>query len=321
MTINQLTYQLCKIFLAVFKLRNASQAATELGISNSAISRALASLREMYDDPLFVRTQSGFCPTQKAVEISQTMVEIVQLFRKMDKQHSKFDPFTSEGAFELRVYDEFCFPTLKVINEKLLPRAPKMRFNTRILSHNCIPELINGEVDFAIVYEGFGDLRLNYECFAETSDIYLFGRTGHPLFTQKKFSIDDISKYPLLEIDNYSDVACPLLVGVCEEKGLQMQVSNYTESLAAAFRLLMSTDSVAVVCNQFTRQYSKLVPGVSYMTLSRQVINRIKKMRSAERPIGNYIVYGNTNQSPAFDWVKRELKKGLSEEWQTALNE
>lgn len=143
MTINQLTYQLCKIFLAVFKLRNASQAATELGISNSAISRALASLREMYDDPLFVRTQSGFCPTQKAVEISQTMVEIVQLFRKMDKQHSKFDPFTSEGAFELRVYDEFCFPTLKVINEKLLPRAPKMRFNTRILSHNCIPELIN----------------------------------------------------------------------------------------------------------------------------------------------------------------------------------
>lgn len=190
MTINQLTYQLCKIFLAVFKLRNASQAATELGISNSAISRALASLREMYDDPLFVRTQSGFCPTQKAVEISQTMVEIVQLFRKMDKQHSKFDPFTSEGAFELRVYDEFCFPTLKVINEKLLPRAPKMRFNTRILSHNCIPELINGEVDFAIVYEGFGDPRLNYECFAETSDIYLFGRTGHPLFTQKKFSID-----------------------------------------------------------------------------------------------------------------------------------
>lgn len=78
---------------------------------------------------------------------------------------------------------------------------------------------------------------------------------------------------------------------------------------------------MAVVCNQFTRQYSKLVPGVSYMTLSRQVINRIKKMRSAERPIGNYIVYGNTNQSPAFDWVKRELKKGLSEEWQTALNE
>jgi len=44
-------------------------------------------------------------------------------------------------------------------------------------------------------------------------------------------------------------------------------------------------------------------------------------MRSAERPIGNYIVYGNTNQSPAFDWVKQELKKGLTEEWQKALNE
>jgi len=321
MTINQLTYQLCKIFLAVFKLKSASQAATELGISNSAISRALTSLREMYDDPLFIRTQSGFCPTQKAVEISQTMVEIIHLFRKLDKQHSKFDPFTSEGAFELRVYDEFSFPTLKVINERIRPRAPKMRFNIRILSHNCIPELINGKVDFAVVYEGFGDPRLNYECFAETSDIYLFARKGHPLFEQKKFSINDISEYPLLEIDNYSDVTCPLLVGVCEEKGLKMQVAHYTESLAAAFRMLMATDSVAVVCNQFTRLYSKLVPGISYMTLPRQVIRRIKKIRSAERPIGNYIVYGNTNQFPAFDWVKQELKAGLGEEWQKALSE
>ena len=57
------------------------------------------------------------------------------------------------------------------------------------------------------------------------------------------------------------------------------------------------------------------------MTLPRQVIRRIKKIRSAERPIGNYIVYGNTNQFPAFDWVKQELKAGLGEEWQKALSE
>lgn len=195
-----------------------------------------------------------------------------------------------------------------------------MRFNIRILSHNCIPELINGEVDFAVVYEGFGDPRLNYECFAETSDIYLFGRTGHPLFTQKKFSIDDISKYPLLEIDNYSDVACPLLVGVCEEKGLQMQVSNYTESCSRIPAPYVYRFGGGRLQSIYTPVF-QTVPGVSYMTLPRQVINRIKKMRSAERPIGNYIVYGNTNQSPAFDWVKQELKKGLSEEWQKALNE
>lgn len=51
------------------------------------------------------------------------------------------------------------------------------------------------------------------------------------------------------------------------------------------------------------------------------MIRRIKKIRSAERPIGNYIVYGNTNQFPAFDWVKQELKAGLGEEWQKALSE
>lgn len=321
MSISQLNYQLCKVFLAVYRLKSASQAATELGLSNSGVSRALASLREMFADPLFIRTLSGFCPTQKAIEIAPTMIEIVQLFRRIDKQYSKFNPYTSEGAFELRVYDEFCFPTLKVIRERIQPQAPKMKFDVRILSHNCIPELVSGEVDFAVVYEGFGDHRLNFECFAETSDIYLFGRSGHPLFEKKKITEADISEYPLLEIDNYSDVSCPLLVDVCGEKGLQMKVATYTESLASAFRLLAATDSVAVVCNQFTRQYSKMIPEVSYMKLPKGIMNRIRKMRSTERTIGNYIVYGNTNQSPAFNWVLQELKEGLKEEWNQALEE
>lgn len=321
MTLNQLNYQLCKIFLAVYKQRSATQAAADLHISNSAVSRAIAALREMYGDPLFVRTLNGFCPTQKATEISHTMVEIVQLFRKMDKNHNQFNSENSEGLFELRVYDEFCYPTLKVIKERILPKAPLMHFNVRILSQNCIPELISGEVDFAVVYEGFGDDRLNYECFAETRDIYLLGRAGHPLFCQKHLSVDDISKYPLLEIDNYSDVECPLLVGICEEKGLQMRVSHYTESLSAALRILMFSDCVSVVCNQFTRQYSKLIPGIAYTKLPKPIMNRIKKIRSGKRAIGNYIVYGNANRSPAFEWVKKELKEGLSECWQNALKE
>lgn len=319
MTIEQLNYQLCKVFLAVFKTRSASQAATELGLSNSAVSRALASLRSMYDDPLFIRTQTGFNPTEKAADIAPRIVELVSLFRKIDKQHSKFDPFSSEGSFDIRAYDEFSYPTLKVIKERIQPKVPKMRFNLRVLSYNCIPELINGTVDFAVAYEGFGDERLNFECFAETGDIYLFARTGHPLLQKKNFSLEEVSEFPLLEIDNFSDVSCPLLVDLCEQKGLPMKVDIYTESLSSALRLLSESDCVTVVCNQFTRQFSQMVSGVSYIKLPMPIMRRVRKMRSVTRPIGNYLIYGNANRSQAFEWVKKELKEGLHEEWVKAL--
>lgn len=66
MNINQLSYHHIKVFLAVYRHRSASVAGCELGLTNSAISRALSNLRAMFDDDLFIRTAAGFVPTERA---------------------------------------------------------------------------------------------------------------------------------------------------------------------------------------------------------------------------------------------------------------
>ena len=81
-----------KVFLAVFRHRNASAAAHELGLTNSNISRALANLRTMFDDELFVRTFNGFVPTERAVALSEQIEQIVTNLRSIGKQYTKFDP-------------------------------------------------------------------------------------------------------------------------------------------------------------------------------------------------------------------------------------
>ena len=43
-------------------------------------------------------------------------------------------------------------------------------------------------------------------------------------------------------------------------------------------------------------------------------------MRSQNKPIGNYIFYGNANQSLAFKLVKNELLIGLRKAWNQALD-
>ena len=99
-----------------------------------------------------------------------------------------------------------------------------------------------------------------------------------------------------------------------------MQVSDYTESVASAFRIIADSDSVAVVCNQFTRQFADMIPNLDYVRLPQKIMARIKQMRSAVRPIGNYVVLGNTNRPPAFRWVRDELVLGLKKSWVEALS-
>lgn len=100
-----------------------------------------------------------------------------------------------------------------------------------------------------------------------------------------------------------------------------MQVSSYTESVASAFRLIASSDSVAIVCNQFTRQFADMVEGLDYVPLPEAILEKILQMRSEIRPIGNYVIYGGNHQSPAFHWVKNELVAGLRTSWMKLYEE
>ena len=62
-------------------------------------------------------------------------------------------------------------------------------------------------------------------------------------------------------------------------------------------------------------------PDITYVKLPAPMLNRIKEMRSEIRPIGNYVAFGNTNNSPAFRWVKNELVNGLRTAWFKAIND
>ena len=123
MNINQLSYHHIKVFLAVYRHRSASVAGCELGLTNSAISRALSNLRAMFDDDLFIRTAAGFVPTERAKGLAETLETVVGGLRSIEKQYLSFIPSESEGCFEIRVYDEFSFAVQEVIDNRILKKS------------------------------------------------------------------------------------------------------------------------------------------------------------------------------------------------------
>ena len=73
MSIGRIDLNLIKVFDAVHEDRNLLRAGKRLNLSQSAVSHALARLREVVGDELFVRTARGMVPTARAVAMADEL--------------------------------------------------------------------------------------------------------------------------------------------------------------------------------------------------------------------------------------------------------
>ncbi len=192
--IDQLNYNQLKVFISVYEHGQSHQAANELGMTASGVSRTLKILREIFKDSLFIRRASGFVATEKTHQLIPMAKSLVEQYQQIEMQHSVFTPAESGGQYIIHAYDEFVYAVKKVIRDEILLEAPNLRFDVRVLTHDCSMELANGDMDFVVVYEGFNGKGLNYEMFAETDSLYLLARRDHPLLSQP-LTLEAISHY------------------------------------------------------------------------------------------------------------------------------
>ena len=73
---------------ALLRQRNVTRAAAEVGMSQPAMSRALARLRDLQGDPLLVRTGSGYALTPRAQAIQPQLALAMRALRDTFQQHA-----------------------------------------------------------------------------------------------------------------------------------------------------------------------------------------------------------------------------------------
>ena len=82
-------------------------AARRLRLSPSAMSRALARLRETTGDPLLVRAGRGLVPTPRAIELRDPVSRLVQDARAVLRPVEALDPARLARSFVLRTSEGF----------------------------------------------------------------------------------------------------------------------------------------------------------------------------------------------------------------------
>ena len=70
---DKIDLHLIRVLHTVLTERNVSKAAIRLGMHQPAVSAALKRLREIFDDPLFVKDKQRMVPTERAQQLEPSV--------------------------------------------------------------------------------------------------------------------------------------------------------------------------------------------------------------------------------------------------------
>lgn len=178
--------------------RSVSRAAERLFLTQSAMSKSLGRLREMFDDQLFTRSAAGMVPTPRALTIAAQLPEMLDRLQYL-VEPSEFDPFHFKGEFTLVIPEFIGFWALPELMARLSQSAPGLRLKAISRAEHQLEMLASGELDFAIqVEQSFYPPEVQTISLGSASPVF-FARKGHPL-EGKELTWEMVTEYPHMQL-------------------------------------------------------------------------------------------------------------------------
>jgi DNA-binding transcriptional LysR family regulator len=123
----QLNANLLVALDALLTQRNVTNAGKQIGLSQPAMSAALAQLRAIFEDELLVRVGRRYAPTRLADELSAPLRSAMVLLERALEAPRAFDPATADREFSLAVSDYMLMMVAPRLIATIAADAPAIR--------------------------------------------------------------------------------------------------------------------------------------------------------------------------------------------------
>jgi LysR family transcriptional regulator of gallate degradation len=221
-----------------------------MGVSQSAVSQAIARLEDMLGQALFLRTAHGMVPTDAGRRWTESFERVLSELRHIPEDIAALAGVVL-GVVTIGALPLARSQLLPVAISSVLKRHPQLQIRSLESPYEELTaSLLSGRIDFIVGAQraGAGDAFESRSLFEDKAA--LVARTGHPLATLKKrgkLTLDDLAGYPWC----LSRSGTPLresLVQFFERHGKQPpSPAVETGDLALLRGLLVSSDMLTVL--------------------------------------------------------------------------
>jgi DNA-binding transcriptional LysR family regulator len=277
---------------------HVSRAAERLDMSQPAMSRALNRLREMFGDPLLVRSAAAMAPTARALELAQSARRILNEVNEVLSPALAFDPAHAAMSFRMIATDYIHAVFVPRLVAHLELEAPHV---TLSLKHPAHPKTLavwleEGEIDLAIGHlnEPPQNLR-SVALFRE--QVTCLVRSSHPCLAQP-LTLDGFAqlRHILVTPGGYGHFV-ELVDKALAEQGLKRRVGMLSQHFMAAPYIAAESDMAVLMPARLARLYTRQLP-----------------LREIEMPlrVPDYDVsmywHDRNHKSPAHVWLREAVK-------------
>ncbi|MEG4342045.1 LysR family transcriptional regulator [Microcoleus sp. A003_D6] len=148
--LSQLDLNLLVVLYALLQERNVTNAGEKIGLSQSATSHALKRLRQVFNDPLLVRSNKGMLLTPCGIELLEPLEKILLDIEQLI-QPTVFEPKTAQGTIHLAVSDYATVLILPMVLKEISQQAPQLNIECHHWRSETLDLLRDGAIDL-----GFG---------------------------------------------------------------------------------------------------------------------------------------------------------------------
>jgi DNA-binding transcriptional LysR family regulator len=234
---------------AVLAEGSVTRAAVRLGVTQSAVSHSLRSLRTRLGDPLFVRAGNNLEPTPLAASLRPDLRLGLDALERLLRHQASFDPATSTRSFSLATPDHPQFTMLPELVGAIRQTAPGVNLRIRAIGPGLPDELARGQLDLVLagaevehtleLDRAVMRMRVIHEPFR------CLLRHGHPCLTWP-FSLGTYVALPHVLVSTAGGET-GIVDNVLAGMGLQRRIAVTVPSFPAAAYIAASSDLVATL--------------------------------------------------------------------------
>lgn len=240
--LSELDLNLLVVFKHLMQARSVAGAAKKLCVTPSTVSKALARLRDWFEDPLFIRTRQGLQPTNLSLTLAEELKTWFQLTDSIASLNSEAIP---DGArFSLVMESPFYISFLSELPMTIYQKYPHSVVKVLDWDHHSLNDIVNGDADLGFCARethGRSQAKVNRLPYYLDHEVLfsdrpvVFLRRDHPLLAQR-WSLDNFLACPQISVvweanDSWA------LDNLLEDEGLHRQVPIMVASFEQALHI------------------------------------------------------------------------------------
>jgi DNA-binding transcriptional LysR family regulator len=244
------------VFDAVMQERSLTRAGRRIGLSQPATSHAVARLRRMLQDDLFIRTPEGMQPTPRALQMADSVHEALQVLN-LTLEPETFDPRQADRSFILAVNSHAARAVVPGLARAVAETAPRIGLDVRPLNRaDALAQLDNGDIDLALSTLSDGGER--FKCVRLLEDDYVAVLDlQHPAVREASLSAERLAEIPHISVTSDEDTS--FIDASLAEHGLCRRIATRVPFLSIVL-MLVGSNRIAILPRRVAVDLARICP-------------------------------------------------------------